>query len=54
MKEKLLPLFAKLMLRKRAVTESVFDQLKNISNIEHSRHRSLTIFLVNVLAGLTA
>lgn len=54
MKEKLLPLFDKLMLRKRAVIESVFDQLKNISQIEHSRHRSVTNFLVNVLAGLTA
>ena len=54
MKEKLLPVFDKLMLRKRAVIESVFDQLKNISNIEHSRHRSITNFLVNVLAGLTA
>jgi hypothetical protein len=54
MKEKMLPVFDKLMLRKRAVIESVFDQLKNISNIEHSRHRSVTNFLVNVLAGMTA
>ena len=54
MKEKLLPLFDKLLLRKRAIIESVIDQLKNISNIEHSRHRSVTNFLVNVLAGLTA
>ena len=54
MKEKLLPIFDKLMLRKRAVIESVFDQLKNISQIEHSRHRSAANFLVNVLAGLTA
>ena len=54
MKERLMPLFDKLMLRKRAVIESVFDQLKNISNIEHSRHRSVSNFLVNVLAGLTA
>lgn len=54
MKEKLLPVFDKIMLRKRAVIESVFDQLKNISNIEHSRHRSVANFLVNVLAGLTA
>lgn len=54
MKEKLLSLFDKLMLRKRAVIESVFDQLKNISQIEHSRHRSVTNFLVNLLAGLTA
>lgn len=54
MKEKVMPLFDKLLLRKRAVIESVFDQLKNISNIEHSRHRSVSNFLVNVLAGLTA
>lgn len=54
MKEKLLPVFDKLMLRKRAVIESVFDQLKNISNIEHSRHRSVNNFLVNLLAGLAA
>lgn len=54
MKEKLLPLFDRLLLRKRAIVESVIDQLKNISQIEHSRHRSVTNFLVNVLAGLTA
>lgn len=54
MKGKLLPLFDKLLLRKRAIVESVIDQLKNISQIEHSRHRSVTNFLVNVLAGLTA
>ena len=54
MKEKLLPVFDKLMLRKRAVIESVFDQLKNISNVEHSRHRSVNNFLVNLLAGLAA
>lgn len=54
MKEKLLPLFDKLLLRKRAVIESVVDQLKNISQIEHSRHRSVVNFLVNVVAGLIA
>jgi Transposase DDE domain len=54
MKERLMPLFDRLLLRKRAIVESVIDQLKNISNIEHSRHRSVTNFLVNVLAGLTA
>jgi hypothetical protein len=32
----------------------VNDQLKNISQIEHSRHRSVTNFLVNLLAGLIA
>ncbi|HDV5753536.1 TPA: IS982 family transposase, partial [Legionella pneumophila] len=34
--------------------ESVIDQLKNISNIEHSRHRSIFNFMVNILAGLAA
>jgi Transposase DDE domain len=51
MKQRLLSLFDKLLLRKRAVLESVIDQLKNISQIEHSRHRSVTNFIVNVLAA---
>lgn len=54
MKQRLLSMFDKLLLRKRAVMESVIDQLKNISQIEHSRHRSVTNFIVNVLAGLIA
>jgi hypothetical protein len=54
MKNKLLPLIDKILLRKRAVIESVNDQLKNISQIEHSRHRSVLNFLVNLLAGLVA
>jgi hypothetical protein len=41
MKNKLMPLVDKLLLRKRAVIESVNDQLKNISQIEHTRHRSV-------------
>jgi hypothetical protein len=49
-----MPLWEKLMLRKRAIIESVIDQLKNISQIEHSRHRSPRNFVVNVLAGLIA
>jgi DDE family transposase len=54
MKNKLLPMLDKLLLRKRAVIETVNDQLKNISQIEHSRHRSVTNFLVNLVAGLIA
>ncbi len=42
------------MLRKRFIVETVFDQLKNISQIEHSRHRSCVSFLVNLIAGLIA
>lgn len=54
MQNRLLPLIDKILLRKRAVIESIIDQLKNISQIEHSRHRSSTNFFVNVLAGLIA
>jgi transposase len=44
----------RILLRKRAIVESVIDQLKNISQIEHSRHRSVSSFLVNLLCGLIA
>jgi len=54
MKNKLVNLSDKLLLRKRALIETVNDQLKNISQIEHSRHRSLWNFLGNVAAGLIA
>ena len=54
MKNILMPLYDKLLLRKRALIESVNDQLKNIYQIEHSRHRSVTNFFVNVFAGLVA
>jgi Transposase DDE domain len=54
MKNKLMPLLDKLMLRKRWIIETINDQLKNISQIEHSRHRSPVNFIVNVLAGLIA
>ena len=54
MKNKLLPLFDKILLRKRSTIEIVNDQLKNISQIEHSRHRSPVNFFVNLIAGLVA
>jgi hypothetical protein len=54
MRNRLLPLFDKIMLRKRAIVESVNDQLKNISQIEHTRHRSVANCFVNLLAGLVA
>ena len=54
MKNRLVSLFDKIMLRKRALIESVVDQLKNISQIEHSRHRSVANCFVNLLAGLIA
>nr|WP_326522190.1 IS982 family transposase [Leptothoe sp. PORK10 BA2] len=54
MKNRLVKLIDKILLRKRAVIESVNDPLKTICQIEHSRHRSPFNFLVNLLAGLVA
>lgn len=54
MKNRFVSLEDKILLRKRAIIETVNDQLKNISNIEHTRHRSLWNFLGNVAAGLIA
>jgi hypothetical protein len=54
MKPRLMRLWDRLMLRKRGLIESVNDQLKNISQIEHSRHRRLTGFMVNLVGGLIA
>jgi hypothetical protein len=54
MHNRLLRLTDKLLLRKRAIIERIVDQLKNICQIEHSRHRSPVNFLVNLMAGLIA
>ena len=54
MKNKLMNLYDKVILRKRAVIESVNDFLKNICQIEHSRHRKPLNFLVNLVAGIAA
>lgn len=54
MQNRLILLHDKILLRKRAIIESVIDQLKNVSQIEHTRHRSPINFFVNVIAGLIA
>lgn len=54
MKNRFMETEDKLLLRKRAIIETINDQLKNISNIEHSRHRSLWNFLGNLASGLIA
>ena len=54
MRNRLLDLGDKLLLRKRAIIESIVDQLKNVCQIEHSRHRSPLNFLVHLMAGLIA
>ncbi len=54
MKNQLMDLQDKLLLRKRSIIETINDQLKNISQIEHSRHRCFTNFLINLISGLIA
>lgn len=54
MKNSLMKLEDKLLLRKRSIIETINDQLKNMSQIEHTRHRSPTNFAINLLAGLIA
>ncbi len=51
---RLMPLLDKLLARKRSLIETINDQLKNISQIAHTRHRSPTNFLLNLFGGLLA
>jgi hypothetical protein len=54
MKNTFMSLIDKIFLRKRFIVETINDHLKNNEQIEHSRHRSLAGFFVNLLSGLTA
>jgi hypothetical protein len=46
--------FEKAILRRRSLIETVFDELKNLCQIEHTRHRSVSNFLVNLMVGVVA
>lgn len=54
MKNSLMHIYDKILLRKRAVIESVNDILKNTCQIEHTRHRSFDNFITNLISGLIA
>ena len=54
MKNRLVEWSDKMLMKKRALIESVIEQLKNVCHIEHTRHRSPTNFVVHLLAGLIA
>jgi hypothetical protein len=54
MKNRLMSMIDKILPRQRALIESVTDQLKNISQIEHTRHRSPINAFINIIAGLIA
>lgn len=54
MKNKLMPIYNRLLLRKRAVIETINDELKNMAQLVQSRHRSILNFAMNVLAVIAA
>ena len=54
MKNSLMSMSDKILLRKRSVIETVNDELKNICQVEHSRHRSVINFMCNLVAGIIA
>ena len=54
MKNKLMDFYDKMLLKKRGVIESVNNILKNTCMLEHSRHRSICNFFVNIFASLNA
>ncbi|KAA6333378.1 hypothetical protein EZS27_018197 [termite gut metagenome] len=54
MKNRLMGLNDKILLRKRSIIETINGELKNRCQIEHSRHRSPANFIMNLLAALGA
>ena len=54
MKNRLMDVYDKIMLRKRSIIETINDMLKNVAHIVHTRHRSVSNFIVNLLAGMAA
>ena len=54
MKGQVMTVSDKLLLRKRALIETINDVLENMARIKHSRHRSVSGFMVNLMAGLAA
>ena len=54
MKNVLMNINDKILIRKRAMIETVNDELKNIAQIEHSRHRSFNNFIANALSAIAA
>jgi hypothetical protein len=54
MRNRLIPLLDRILLRKRSVIKTINDELKNIANIEHSRHQSVNNFIMNLISALGA
>ena len=54
MKNKLMPFYDRMMLRKRYIIETINDMLKNKAQIVHSCHRSVSNFIMNLISALRA
>ena len=54
MKSKALSNKERTLLRKRSIIETVNDELKNICQIEHTRHRYISGFLLNIMSAIAA
>ncbi len=54
MKGALMSVSDRLLLRKRTIVETVKDELKNIAQVEHSRHRCFDNFIVNLICAIAA
>ena len=54
MKNHLMDVYDKIILRKRSIIKTINDMLKNVEQIVHIRHRSFSNFIVNLLAGMAA
>lgn len=54
MKNRLMSVRYKILLRKRSVIESVNDMLKNVAQVMHTRHRSLHNFIMNIMGAIGA
>ena len=54
MKNRLMNFYDRIMLRKRSIIETINDELKNICEVAHTRHRSMHNFIMNLISALAA
>ncbi len=54
MKNRLMSFYDRIMLRKRSIIETINDELKNICEVEHTRHRAVHNFVMNLISALAA
>lgn len=52
MKNKPMPMWDKIMLRKKYIIECINELLKNMANLVHSRHRPIHNFIINLCSAL--